>query len=41
MVERKSSAAMCRKAIMTEEGGKMEVWGDGSQTRSFLYIESA
>ena len=35
----KAPAAMCRKAIMTEEGGKMEVWGDGSQTRSFLYID--
>ena len=33
----KAPAAMCRKAIMTEEGGKMEVWGDGSQTRFFIY----
>ena len=35
----KAPAAMCRKAIMTDDGGKMEVWGDGSQTRSFLYID--
>lgn len=32
----KAPAAMCRKAI--ESDGYMEVWGDGKQTRSFLYI---
>ena len=30
---------MCRKAATTEEGGSIEVWGPGSQTRSFLYID--
>tara|TARA_Y100000593_G_C4309826_1_gene337820 strand:- start:2042 stop:3034 length:993 start_codon:yes stop_codon:yes gene_type:complete len=33
----KAPAAMCRKAILSE--GEMEVWGDGKQTRSFLYID--
>jgi len=35
----KAPAAMCRKAIMTEDGDEMEVWGDGYQTRSFLYVD--
>ena len=35
----KAPAAMCRKAIHATEGGEIEVWGDGQQTRSFLYIE--
>jgi nucleoside-diphosphate-sugar epimerase len=35
----KAPAAMCRKVIETLEGGEIEVWGDGSQTRSFLYID--
>jgi len=35
----KAPAAMCRKAILTEDGGEMEVWGNGLQTRSFLYID--
>ena len=33
----KAPAAMCRKA--SESKGDMEVWGDGLQTRSFLYID--
>lgn len=33
----KAPAAMCRKAI--ESTGELEVWGDGLQTRSFLYID--
>ena len=33
----KAPAAMCRKAITS--GEEMEVWGDGKQTRSFLYID--
>ena len=33
----KAPAAMCRKAILAD--GEMEVWGDGKQTRSFLYID--
>ena len=36
----KSPAAMCRKvAMLPEGGGTIEVWGDGEQTRSFLYID--
>ena len=36
----KSPAAICRKvAYLSEEGGTIEVWGDGLQTRSFLYID--
>ena len=35
----KAPAAMCRKAIMTNEGDSMEAWGDGKQTRSFLFID--
>jgi GDP-D-mannose 3',5'-epimerase len=35
----KAPAAMCRKAAEAQEGGEIEVWGDGLQTRSFLYID--
>lgn len=36
----KAPAAMCRKvAELPPEGGEIEVWGDGKQTRSFLYID--
>jgi GDP-D-mannose 3', 5'-epimerase len=35
----KAPAAMCRKAAMAEDGAEIEVWGDGKQTRSFLYID--
>jgi len=35
----KAPAAMCRKAAETLDGGGIEVWGDGQQTRSFLYID--
>jgi len=35
----KAPAAMCRKAIETPDGGTMDMWGDGKQTRSFLYID--
>ena len=36
----KAPAAICRKvAHLPEEGGSIEVWGDGLQTRSFLYID--
>jgi GDP-D-mannose 3',5'-epimerase len=34
----KAPAAMCRKAAETEDGGTIEVWGDGQQTRSFLHV---
>ena len=36
----KAPAAICRKvAYLPEVGGSIEVWGDGEQTRSFLYID--
>ena len=36
----KAPAAICRKvAVLPEVGGSIEVWGDGEQTRSFLYID--
>jgi nucleoside-diphosphate-sugar epimerase len=36
----KAPAAICRKiAELPLDGGEIEVWGDGLQTRSFLYIE--
>lgn len=35
----KAPAAMCRKVAMAEDGGEIEMWGDGKQTRSFLYID--
>ena len=34
----KAPAAICRKISMAENGGNIEIWGDGLQTRSFLYI---
>ncbi len=35
----KAPAALCRKVARMEPGGAIEVWGDGLQTRSFLYID--
>jgi len=35
----KAPAAICRKVAEAEEDGQIEVWGDGLQTRSFLYID--
>lgn len=35
----KAPAAMCRKVAMAPNGGEIEVWGDGKQTRSFLFID--
>ena len=35
----KAPAAMCRKVAEAEKGGEIEIWGDGKQTRSFLYID--
>ena len=35
----KAPAAMCRKVAETKDGGEIEVWGSGNQTRSFLYID--
>src|SRR5215204_562219 len=35
----KAPAAMCRKIAEVEDGGEIEIWGDGEQTRSFLYVD--
>jgi nucleoside-diphosphate-sugar epimerase len=35
----KAPAALCRKVAQTPDGGEIEIWGDGKQTRSFLYID--
>jgi nucleoside-diphosphate-sugar epimerase len=35
----KSPAAMCRKIAMAPDGGTIEIWGDGEQTRSYCYID--
>ncbi len=35
----KAPAAICRKIAMVENGESIEIWGDGGQTRSFLYID--
>ena len=35
----KAPAALCRKVAEATDGDKIEVWGDGLQTRSFLYID--
>lgn len=35
----KAPAALCRKVAETSDGGEIEIWGDGKQTRSFLYID--
>jgi len=34
----KAPAALCRKVAEEPDGGEIEIWGDGLQTRSFLYI---
>jgi nucleoside-diphosphate-sugar epimerase len=35
----KAPAALCRKIAEVEDAGTIEIWGDGKQTRSFLYID--
>lgn len=35
----KAPAALSRKVARAEDGGTIEIWGDGKQTRSFLYID--
>jgi nucleoside-diphosphate-sugar epimerase len=37
----KSPAAICRKVAMAADGDDIEVWGDGSQTRSYCYVGDA
>jgi len=35
----KAPAAICRKVAEIDDTGEVEIWGDGNQTRSFLYID--
>lgn len=35
----KAPAAVCRKVACAKDGDEIEIWGDGKQTRSFLYID--
>ena len=37
----KAPAALCRKVAKAEDGGTIDVWGDGKQTRSFLHVSEA
>jgi nucleoside-diphosphate-sugar epimerase len=36
----KAPAALCRKVAEAPDHGQIEIWGDGLQTRSFLYVDS-
>jgi GDP-D-mannose 3', 5'-epimerase len=35
----KAPAAICRKVALAADGGEVKLWGDGEQTRSFMYVE--
>ena len=35
----KAPAAICRKVVTSNDGDTIEIWGDGKQTRSFLYVD--
>lgn len=35
----KAPAALCRKVAAVQDGGEIEIWGDGQQTRSFMYVD--
>jgi len=35
----KAPAAICRKVALSDKNGEVEVWGDGNQTRSFMYVD--
>jgi GDP-D-mannose 3',5'-epimerase len=35
----KAPAAICRKVASAEDGGEIEIWGDGKQTRSYMYVD--
>ena len=37
-VGEKAPAALCRKIAEAKDGGTIEMWGDGKQTRSFLHV---
>src|SRR6202166_3072394 len=35
----KAPAAICRKVVLARKGEEIEIWGDGKQTRSFMYVD--
>jgi nucleoside-diphosphate-sugar epimerase len=35
----KAPAAICRKVAIARDGSEIEIWGDGQQTRSFMYVD--
>jgi nucleoside-diphosphate-sugar epimerase len=35
----KAPAAICRKVALAQDGDEIEIWGDGQQTRSFMYVD--
>jgi nucleoside-diphosphate-sugar epimerase len=35
----KAPAAICRKIALADDGGMIDVWGDGKQARSFMYVD--
>ena len=35
----KAPAAICRKVALASDGDEIEIWGDGEQTRSFMYVD--
>src|SRR5438876_7322243 len=35
----KAPAAACRKVAWARDGDEVEIWGDGNQTRSFMYVD--
>ncbi|GEP11602.1 NAD-dependent epimerase/dehydratase family protein [Methylobacterium gnaphalii] len=35
----KAPAAICRKVALSQDGGEIEIWGDGLQTRSFMHVD--
>src|SRR6476619_4499211 len=35
----KAPAAVSRKVALAHDGGEIEIWGDGEQTRSFMYVD--
>ena len=35
----KAPAALCRKVALADDGGTLEIWGDGEQTRTYCYVD--
>jgi nucleoside-diphosphate-sugar epimerase len=35
----KAPAAICRKVALAANGGEIDIWGDGAQSRSFMYVD--